>query len=107
MAAGPAIAAKHGGQAAQVGDPLSQTLITEARELVGYTIVSLMSLFNPRIVIIGGGVSLVGELFFDPTRQTGHNNLHRIYWEDCPIVPVTLGDDAGLLGGVALLNSLA
>jgi glucokinase len=100
------ISAFHVGQAAQQGDPLGVKLIEEAGTMVGFAVVNIMSLFNPEIVIIGGGVSSVGNLFFDPIKKVVRDNLHEAYWADCPIVPVTLGDDVGLLGGVALLNSL-
>ena len=99
-----AITARAVGQAAIAGDALAIALIQEAAEWIGLGIVSLMRLFNPQIVIVGGGVSQVGDLFFDRIQQTVQANLLRPYWEDCPIVPVSLGDDVGLLGTVALLN---
>ena len=102
-----AITAESVGQAAQAGDPLAVALIRESAEVIGFAIITLMRLFNPQLIIIGGGVSQSGDLFFGPIHQTVQANLLRPYWEDCPIVPVTLGDDVGLLGGVALLNSRA
>jgi glucokinase len=99
-----AVTAEVVGRAAQAGDPLAASLIQEAAELIGVAIISLMRLFNPQIFIIGGGVSKLGDFFFGPIRQTVQANLLRPYWENCPIVPVTLGDDVGLLGGVALIR---
>ncbi len=101
-----AITANHVGQASLEGDPLAVEIMQYAGKMVGVMLVSLLSLFNPEIVIIGGGVSGVGDLFFQPIQDTVRDNLHQVYWENCPIVPVTLGDDVGLLGGVALLNSV-
>ncbi|MFQ5576658.1 MAG: ROK family protein, partial [Anaerolineae bacterium] len=97
-----AITARHVGQAALAGDSLAIELFQEAGRAIGCAIISLLSLFNPQCVIIGGGVSRVGELLFTPIRQTVQANLHPLYWERCPIVPVSLGDEVGLLGGVAL-----
>ncbi len=99
------ITAKHVGQAAQAGDPLAIELITNAAQIIGTAIVTLMSIFNPQIVVIGGGVSQTGNIFFDTIREAVKDNLHADYWKNCPIVPVTFGDDVGLLGGVALLNT--
>lgn len=99
-----AITAQVVGQAALAGDALAITLIQEAAEWIGLGIVSLMRLFNPQMIIIGGGVSQVGDLFFERIQQTVQANVLRPYWENCPIVPVTLGDDVGLLGAIALLK---
>jgi len=99
-----AVTAQIVGQAALAGDGLAKALIQEAAIWLGRGIISLMRLFNPQLIIIGGGVSQLGDLFFDPVRQTVQANLLSAYWENCPIVPVSLGDDVGLLGAVALVN---
>jgi glucokinase len=91
------------GQAALSGDEFGRSLLTEAGEHIGYALASLLHLFNPSIVVIGGGVSFVGDLLFDPIRATVRRyTMNDIYWRDVPIVPAALGDDAGLVGAGAL-----
>jgi len=62
-----------------------------------------MHLFNPGIVIFGGGVSQTGELLLAPIREAVKRyTLSPAYWEGVPIVQAQLGDDVGLLGALAL-----
>jgi glucokinase len=100
-----AITAKVVGEAALQGDPLAIDLIREVGEYLGWGLITFLRLFNPQIVIIGGGLTQLGDLLFEPIRRVVQQNLVQAYWEDCPIVPCAFGDDIGLLGGIALLNS--
>jgi len=100
------ISAKEVSEAAQQGDPLGIKLIRQAGELLGIGLVSLMHLFNPEIIVIGGGVSKAGDLLFEPVRETVRTRcMAEDYWRDTPIVPAALGDDVGLMGGIALVLS--
>lgn len=100
------ITAKEVNQAAQQGDELGIELIQQAGKLLGIGLVSLMHLFNPEIIIIGGGVSKAGDLLFESVRETVRARcMTDDYWRDTPIVPAALGDDVGLMGGIALVLS--
>jgi len=98
------ITAKEVNKAAQQGDPLGIELIRQAGELLGIGLVSLIHLFNPEIIVIGGGVSKAGELLFKPVRETVRARcMAEDYWRNMPIVPAALGDDVGLMGAMALV----
>jgi glucokinase len=91
------------GQAALQGDAFAQALFAEAGTHIGAAIASLMHVFNPAVVILGGGVSFVGDLLFEPVRAAVRRYaMNAMYWRDCPIIPAALGDDAGLVGAGAL-----
>ncbi len=91
------------GHAAKEGDAFARSLFREAGEHLGYGLASLLHLYNPSIVIIGGGVSFVGDLLLEPVRATVRRYaMHEMYWRDVAIVPAALGDDAGLVGAGAL-----
>ncbi len=91
------------GQAAQAGDEFACRLFAEAGGHIGTALANLLHLFNPSIVIIGGGVSMLGDLLFEPIRAAVRRYaMNELYWRDCPIVPAALGDDAGLVGAGAL-----
>ncbi len=93
-------------EAARRGDELAIELIQQAGFYIGVGIVNLLHLFNPEMVIIGGGVSKAGDLLFEPIRSTVRERaMMDLYWEKTPIVPSTLGDDVGILGAVALVLS--
>jgi glucokinase len=100
------ISAREVNEAAQQGDALGIELIRQAGELLGIGLVSLIHLFNPEIIVIGGGVSKAGDLLFEPVRQTVRARcMAEDYWRDTPIVPAALGEDVGLMGAIALVLS--
>jgi glucokinase-like ROK family protein len=55
--------------AAQRGDLVAQQLITDVGMHLGTAIASLVNLFNPSLVVIGGGVSQLGDLLLEPIRK--------------------------------------
>ncbi len=56
-------------KAAQRGDLVAQQIITEAGRYLGIAIASLVNIFNPGLVVIGGGVSQLGDLLLEPIRK--------------------------------------
>jgi glucokinase len=59
------------------------------------------------MVIIGGGVSLSGNLLFDPIRSYLKDFvLSEVYLTDLEIVSAALGDDSGLLGALVLSREI-
>lgn len=62
------ITAKHVQAACRRGDYVSQRLIREAGYKLGTAIASLVNLFNPSMIVIGGGVSQMGDLLLEPVR---------------------------------------
>ncbi len=88
-------------EAASSGDAVASAVMHTAATNLGIGIVNFVHIFNPELVIIGGGVSQSGELLFDPVRQVVADRMIPDY--TVRIVPATLGDDCGLLGAVALV----
>lgn len=90
------------GQAAAAGDAFARQQIKASGERIGRGIASMLALFNPAVVVVGGGVSFSGELFMTPLREAvASSGLPETYWRGMPIVPAALGDDAGLIGAAA------
>lgn len=56
-------------KAAARGDLVSQEILAEAGKQLGIAITSLVNLFNPNIVVVGGGVAQTGDLFLEPVRK--------------------------------------
>lgn len=59
--------------AALAGDPLALQIVHEAAGHLGPAIASLLNLMNPRLVIIGGGLSRLGDLLLEPLRDVIRN----------------------------------
>ena len=89
-------------QAARAGDTLAQEVMAEGGTFIGVGLVNLVHIFNPRLIVIGGGVSNAGDLIFEPARRTVAQRAMPPFRE-VEIIPAALGDDAGLLGAIALV----
>ena len=57
-------------EAALAGDPLCVGLLGAAGRRVGHALVGLVHLFNPEVVVLGGGVTGAGDFFWGPLRET-------------------------------------
>ncbi len=85
------------------GDALAISAYRRAGEYLGIAVASFLHAFDPSIVIFGGGVSQVGSLLFDSFEASLKKRVfHPRYLEGLKIEMAALGDDAGLLGALAL-----
>lgn len=57
-------------QAARRGDLVAQQIVADAGAHLGTAIASMVNLFNPSMVVIGGGVSQIGDYLLEPIRRT-------------------------------------
>lgn len=64
------ITARDVASAARRGDLVAQEIISRAGSYLGIAIAGLVNLFNPRMVVVGGGVAQVGDLLLQPIRDT-------------------------------------
>ncbi len=98
------IDAKAVAAAARAGDHLAREIFDQAGRVIGLGIVSILHLFNPEAVVLGGGVSKAGELLFDPMRAAIRQHvLDDAYIDDLKITSAALGDDVALMGAAALV----
>jgi len=85
------------------GDALAISAYHRAGEYLGIAVATFLHAFDPSIVIFGGGVSQVGPLLFDSFDASLKKRVfHPRYLENLKIEMAALGDDAGLLGALAL-----
>ena len=98
------IDAKAVGMAAAKGDALSIATLAYAGRVIGLAIVTAVLLFNPEIVVVGGGVTKTGNLLFAPMRQAVADHiLDGAFLKDLRIETAALGDDVALVGAAALV----
>jgi len=99
------ISAKVVSEAAKQGDALALEIITNAGRYLGVNIASVMMLLNPDVFVIGGGLTKIGDLLFDPMHEAIRKyTMHPRYWENTPVVTAQLGADVGLVGAAALVR---
>jgi len=84
--------------AAQGGDPLALEAISEVAYYLGVGLANLVNIFNPEMIIIGGGMAKTGELLLKPAREVVLKRAFRLPAQAVSIVPSQLGDDAGVIG---------
>jgi glucokinase len=65
----------------------------------------VVNAFEPQVIVLGGGVTRIGEALFAPLRQTVCANAMRRPGEPARIVPAALGDEVGILGAAAVARS--
>jgi glucokinase len=90
--------------AARQGDIVARGIITQAGEWLGVGIANVVSILEPELVAIGGGLSEVGELFLVPVRQAMRRWCYLIGkgYIDVDLVQGELGDDAGIVGAAKM-----
>ncbi len=99
-----AVDAKAVGQAAAMGDELARACLAHAGRVLGLGVVAALHVFNPEIVVIGGGVAKTGELLFAPMREAIKRHvLDEAYTDGLQIERADLGDDVALAGAAALV----
>jgi glucokinase len=89
-------------EAALQGDALALDVIGFAGKYLGMAVASLMHLFDPEVVIIGGGISNAGELILEPARQSMNVCSMTDFKGRTRLVRSELGDDSGIMGAIAL-----
>ncbi|HEX9013300.1 MAG TPA: ROK family transcriptional regulator [Anaerolineaceae bacterium] len=101
---GQALRAEDVGRGAGEGDPASIDIIRESGQMIGDVLASLVNFHNPGAIVIGGGVSNLGNLLLSSIRQAVLNRSLPLATRDLRIVFSATGVDAGVFGAVALAN---
>lgn len=88
--------------AAGAGDAIAIEIIGRAIRVLGGAIAGLVHAFDPEVVILGGQISLAGEILFGGVRQEVWRRSRRLLRRDVPIVPSQVADPSGIAGAAAL-----
>ena len=90
-------------EAAADGNPLAREVLHEACRTLGWAIAQTMTLLAPHVVVVGGGVSLIGErFFFQPLREAVRRYVFPPLADSYEIVPAALGELVVVHGALAL-----
>ncbi|MDH7481435.1 MAG: ROK family protein [Armatimonadota bacterium] len=90
-------------QSALAGDEFATEVIREAGEYLGWGFVSLLNLFNPELVVVGGSVAEMGDLLLQPAWEIAMRHSLRREKDPVRITKAQLGNNAGLLGAASLI----
>ena len=90
---------------AQDGDRTAMEVLDRAGRLLGVGAANIVNIFNPEVVIIGGGAVRAGELLLQPAREEMASRALRPNRDMVRIVPAHFGPEAGMFGGAVLALS--
>ena len=89
--------------AADAGDETARALVTEVGRSFGQGIAGLVAIFDPELIVVGGGLGSIGESIIGPARRVLSDSLHGGRLRVPPAVQVaTLGPNAGAIGAALL-----
>lgn len=97
------IDAKIVGLAARQGDELAQDLVSHLGYYFGVGLANLVNIFNPELILIGGGVAKIGDLLLQPAIKVVKERAFSASANAVEIKPAILGDDSGIMGAVAFV----
>src|SRR5207237_6585657 len=96
----------HVAQAAEQGDAFAELVLQEARICLAQALCQVIALLCPRRIIVGGGVSMMGErLLFTPLRELVDRFVFRPFRGLTDIVPAALGEEVVVHGALALARA--
>lgn len=97
-----ALEAKDIFEAAQNGDRFAQDLVDYEAEYLAMGIGNLLNIINPEVIVLSGGIALAKENILKPLREKLKKYALEITLENLEIKTGSLGNEAGILGAVAL-----
>ena len=84
------------------GDPAAREVVELLGERLGVVITSLANIFNPQMIVVGGGVVAAGELLLEPARAVVRERTLPYFGRSLRIVAARFGIEAGMVGAAAL-----
>ncbi len=98
------ITAETVGEAARQGDKLAQAVMARAAYYLGIGLVNVTNIFNPEMIIIGGGLATLGDRLIAPGRRMVAERAFSISARAVRIVTAQLGNEAGVYGAAAFVR---
>ena len=90
-------------EAAKNGDALALEAFEIAGTFLGRAIADLLHIFNPTVIVLGGGVTNAGDILMNPVKKAIEESIMTpAYNQNLEIHFAKLGDQAGLVGALAL-----
>jgi len=90
---------------AAAGDPIAAEVWAETVDALADALLTAQALYDPRLVVIGGGLAEAGEQLLAPLREALRERI--AFFTEPEIVRARLGDEAGCLGAALLALTVA
>jgi glucokinase len=80
------------------GDEAACSVMAAIGRSLGAGLASVVNIFEPEVIVIGGGAAAAGDLLLDPAREVVAQRALRPSRDTVRIVPAALGEEAGMVG---------
>ena len=84
--------------AAKQGDSLAKGLIARTGYYVGVGLANLINIFNPELIVIGGGLSNIGDMLLKPAFKVAGERAYKEAFQAVRFASAKLGRNSGVLG---------
>ncbi|MEA2509883.1 MAG: glucokinase, partial [Actinomycetota bacterium] len=101
-----AVRSEHVSQAAAENDLTACTVLQRAGHSLGIGLSNVVNLFDPQVIVLGGGLVQVGEPYLGPARDQLFKMTTEQHRRPKRLDVTSLGHDAGILGAAALAFDL-
>ncbi|MBQ3038229.1 MAG: ROK family protein [Clostridia bacterium] len=91
---------------AKEGDEAAQQVVNQYIEYVASGLVSIINIFQPNKLVIGGGISKEGDYLLNPIKEYCNKHEYNKYLDKVDISIATLFNDAGIIGAAKSVESL-
>lgn len=88
-------------QAALAGDELANRLIARNAYYLGVGLANLINIFNPEVVVIGGGLSNIGDMLLLPAYEEAKRRAFKQSYQAARFARAELGRNSGVIGAAA------
>jgi glucokinase len=92
------------GDAARRGSRHAIGAIEEEGRLIGIWLGGMISVLDPEVIVIGGGVAALGNMFFKAIRKAIPASTINVYASKTPVVPASLKRDVGICGAASIMT---
>lgn len=87
--------------AARQGDSLAKELIARTSYYIGIGLANLINIFNPELIVIGGGLSNIGDMLLEPAYKVAGERAYKQSFQAVRFASAELGRNSGVVGAAA------
>ncbi len=85
------------------GDPLSREIILECADYMGMGLYNLFQVFNPPLILLGGGLMSWGDIYLDRIKDTFYHYARDMIYDPIIIRKTEISAESGMIGAASLL----
>jgi len=88
-------------KAARQGDTLAKEVIAHVSYYIGVGLTNLVNIFNPELIVIGGGLANIGDILLEPAYKLVRESVNKTAFASVRFARAELGGNSGVIGAAA------